>query len=250
MKSTELRERLNKSEDNIAKIKKTIERHFNQAQKKRAIIESNGWVLDRWRYVGGGPTPNEDAYWTICEYDDKMSDIEGATKKLAEAEKVRDNWQAKLDRQLELESKIQNEIPEVFKQVKNDLVNEWVIYDIAEREKMHALKSEYRNKYTNWKDFNEHWRKLYTYTREDSLNKTDEEFRKIEEKEAEAWLLDLYNRVFAITGKITDCSGITWGGKCLDGIVVGEGGTAAVNTIEAGGYNIQRLHLRTLVKEV
>lgn len=250
MKSTELRERLNKSEDNIAKIKKTIERHFNQAQKKRAIIESNGWILDRWQYVGGGPTPNEEAYWTICEYDDKISDMEGAKKKLAEAEKVRDNWQAKLDRQLELESKIQNEIPEVFKQVKNDLVNEWVLYDIAEREKMKDLKAQYREKYTNWREFNTNWRKLYTYTREDSLNKTDEEFRKIAEKDAEAWLLDLYNRVFAITGKITDCSGVTWGGKCLDGIVIGENGTAVVNTIEAGGYNIQRLHLRTLVKEV
>ena len=61
---------------------------------------------------------------------------------------------------------------------------------------------------------------------------------------------DLYNRVVAFTGEITDASGIRWGGKCLDGIIIGKEGKAIVETIGAGGYNIQRWHLRTLVKEV
>lgn len=250
MKSIELRERLNKAEENVEKIRKTIARHFAQAEKKKAVIDTNGWSLNRWDYVGGGPTPNETAYWLICDYESKMSDAESAKKKLVEAERVRDNWQAKLDRQLELESKIQNEIPEIFKQVKADLAAEWVKQDIEDRDRMYELKREYRSNYPNYREFSEAWRKLYTYNHEESLKKTDEEFEKIEDKLAEDWLLDLYNRVYAVTGEIIDCSDVRWGGKCLDGKVVGKSGTAIIETIQAGGYNIQRLHLRTLIKEV
>ena len=49
---------------------------------------------------------------------------------------------------------------------------------------------------------------------------------------------------------ITDCSYIRWGGKCLDGYIVGKNGKASVETIGAGGYNIQRWHLRTLVHKI
>ena len=250
MKSIELRERLNKAEENVEKARKTIARHYAQAEKKKAVIDSNGWVLDRWRYCGGGEEPNNDAYWTICEYEGKLSDAEGAKKKLAEAERIRDNWKAKLERQLELESKIQNDIPEVFKQVKADLAVEWVKQDIRDRDRMYELKAEYRKTYPDWREFSKAWRKLYTYNHEESLKKTDEEFEKIEDKIAEDWLLDLYNRVYAVTGEIIDCSDVRWGGKCLDGKVVGKSGTAIIETIQAGGYNIQRLHLRTLIKEV
>ena len=90
-------------------------------------------------------------------------------------------------------------------------------------------------------------RKIYKYSEEESLRKTDEEFQKMEETEADAWLLNLYNRVKDVTGEVTDCSHIKWGGKCLDGIVVRKNGKAIVTTIEAGGWNIQRYHLRVLV---
>ena len=261
MNAIELRERLNKSEDNVEKVKKTIERHKKQAEKKLAIITSNGWTLDRWQYAGGGATPNDDAYWTICEYEGKLSDIKGAEKKLEEAERIRDNWKAKLDRQMELEKTIQTQIPEVFKKVRDELADRWTAWDIREREVMRQRKRELNDECGNdWRKFNKLWRDMYSYNREDSLNHTDEEFRKIEEKIADEWLLDLYNRVYAITGEIVDCSGITWGGKCLDGIVIGKAGKAVVNTIGAGGYNEhiildsgrhgQRFHLRTLVNEM
>ena len=259
MNAIELRERLNKSEDNVEKIKKTIERHKKQAEKKLAIITSNGWTLDRWQYAGGGATPNDDAYWAICE--GKLSDIKSAGKKLEEAERIRDNWKAKLDRQMEFEKTIQTQIPEVFKKVRDELADRWTAWDIREREVMRQRKRELDDECGNdWRKFNKLWRDMYSYNREDSLNHTDEEFRRIEEKIADEWLLDLYNRVYAITGEIVDCSGITWGGKCLDGIVIGKAGKAVVNTIGAGGYNEhiildsgrhgQRFHLRTLVNEM
>ncbi len=62
---------------------------------------------------------------------------------------------------------------------------------------------------------------------------------------------DLLNRVIAITGPIKDAYGLYVGLKGdLDGVVVGENGTAQVQTIGAGGWNIQRYHYRTLVKKI
>lgn len=259
MNSIDLRERLEKAEANVAKIEKTIERHKAQAQKKLAIIEKNGWTLNRYDYTGDVGR-NEDAYWTICEYEDKLSDAKNAEKKLAEAQRVAENWKGRLERQLEVERTLQTEIPEVFKQVSIELADLWTQWDINARERMKERKKELEKEYhadddsygrfdlTAYRAFSKAWRDLYSYSKEESLTKTDEEFRKINQKSAEDWLLDLYNRVYNITGPVIDCSNIYWSGKALNGIVVGENGSAEVETIDAGGYNIQKYHLRVLVK--
>lgn len=61
----------------------------------------------------------------------------------------------------------------------------------------------------------------------------------------------LVEQVTAITGPITDVSGLEIDARGdLNGIVIGEKGKAKVNTIGAGGYNIQVFHYRTLVKPI
>lgn len=61
---------------------------------------------------------------------------------------------------------------------------------------------------------------------------------------------DIIERTNAICGKITDARGLWVSAKGdLDGIIIGERGTAKVQTIGAGGYNIQCFHFRTLVHE-
>jgi hypothetical protein len=59
--------------------------------------------------------------------------------------------------------------------------------------------------------------------------------------------MDLYNRIHLITGEVTDWSGIYCAGPALNGFVKGKLGAVGIETILAGGYNIQRLHCRTLV---
>ena len=74
------------------------------------------------------------------------------------------------------------------------------------------------------------------------------------QRDGENLILDLLKRVTKITGPVTDWSGlrVTQGnmGAVLNGIVIGEEGKARVESILAGGYAIQRLHVRTLVKEI
>lgn len=61
----------------------------------------------------------------------------------------------------------------------------------------------------------------------------------------------IIERVNSICGTILDASGLSVGAKGdLNGVIVGEKGNAHVQTIGAGGYNIQVFHFRTLIKEI
>lgn len=62
---------------------------------------------------------------------------------------------------------------------------------------------------------------------------------------------NFFARVEKVTGKIVDASNLTIADNMeLNGVVVGEEGKVTVNTITAGGYNIQCFHFRVLVKKI
>lgn len=70
------------------------------------------------------------------------------------------------------------------------------------------------------------------------------------EAEKQAKMLDLIDRINKVVGTITDATTLRIKAGNLNGIIVGEKGKAKVETIGAGGYNIQCFHYRTLVHEV
>ena len=70
------------------------------------------------------------------------------------------------------------------------------------------------------------------------------------EKSAKALIIDLFYRIRHITGEVTDWTQIFCSNNALNGIVIGKEGRAKVESILAGGYNIQRLHVRVLVHSV
>lgn len=246
MKSQELRERMEKAEATVEKRKLTIERHKKAAEKKLQQMRAKGWEPDRSLYQNKRDNESWEAYWAVCEYEQKLEDIKGATDKLAEAEEIAANWRAKLEKQIELETKIAFEMPEVFRELKDELAKSWTEYDMERKSRW----LEVRAKYQAGKLSREEYRKMYKYSQEMELSKTEEEFYKINLKEAELFIVDLYNRVKAITGEVTDWGNIHYGGKALNGWVEGKNGKAKVESILAGGYNIQRLHVRVLVHEI
>lgn len=73
-------------------------------------------------------------------------------------------------------------------------------------------------------------------------------FLKFMDKYMEDRYFELVNKVTDITGEITDITRLYVANDgSLNGVIIGENGTAKVETIVAGGYNIQCLHYRVLV---
>ena len=72
--------------------------------------------------------------------------------------------------------------------------------------------------------------------------------KKTLDQEADAKYDFIIERTNAIVGKISDASGLKIGAKGdLNGFIIGERGKAKVQTIGAGGWNIQCFHFRTLI---
>lgn len=124
MTITELQEKLDAAEQKVEKCKKTIERHKAQMEKKAKQLRDMGVdpeTADKYSFVQNGANMNRDIYWLLCDYEGKMSDIKGATQKLEAAEKVLENWQHKLDLQINMEKVINETVPDVLK----DFLERW-----------------------------------------------------------------------------------------------------------------------------
>ncbi|MBP0984062.1 MAG: hypothetical protein J6A19_10095 [Oscillospiraceae bacterium] len=70
------------------------------------------------------------------------------------------------------------------------------------------------------------------------------------EREMRSRMLDLAQRIGEHVGKITDAQGLHIQNGEIAGVIYGEKGSATIQTIGAGGYNIQRFHFRTLVHPI
>lgn len=114
-----------------------------------------------------------------------------------------------------------------------------------EEKKRPKYRYEYRIKVADgeW----EHLSPYFLDTYEESIAK----LRQHLDEEANRKYDFIIERTTAITGKITDAAALRIGAKHdLNGYIIGEKGTAKVQTIGAGGYNIQCYHFRTLINEV
>lgn len=139
----------------------------------------------------------------------------------------------------------QIEIPEIFQGYMVDLIHAWNTYDFEERAR---LREQGRAAYSkgdgriNW----ELHRKYY---------RTDNQIIEDNTRTVRHLIINLIKRVEKKVGTITDYSmltvrsgNFTEGSGAINGIIKGEKRTVTVRSIHAGGYNIQRLHVRVLVK--
>lgn len=99
------------------------------------------------------------------------------------------------------------------------------------------------------REFRSAWTWIAPYIDRNELNLT--KLNKDLDNEANAKYDLIIERTNAIVGTITDASNLTIGAKGeLNGYIVGERGKAKIETIGAGGYNIQCYHFRTLIHEI
>lgn len=90
------------------------------------------------------------------------------------------------------------------------------------------------------------------YHNERTLDEAMAKLAKDLKREAEIKYDDIIERTNRVVGQITDASELRIGSTRgeLNGFITGERGKAEVESIMAGGYNIQCLHIRTLIKPV
>ena len=230
MTITELENRIAKKQAQIEKKHNTIIKKEKQIAKKQAEIEKLEADSREARWL------DSEIYWL-------KDDIERNTQEIAECEKTLAKYNEQLKGEREKEATFINEVPQTMKTLEQELVTEWDRSDEARRS---WLKAQYKEL-----GYNEFIKK-HKYSGYGFMQTTAEETHKTNVKDARLFIIDLLNRVKDITGEVTDWSYITltYGNTfpVLNGYVEGKEGRAVVESILAGGYNIQRLHIRTLVR--
>lgn len=150
-------------------------------------------------------------------------------------------------------------------QVLKEFLNSW---KVEAKAYYTAIREDYREKYakryelfpevtingytvSTYAQFIEHMQKKYSRSNLVVALEKFEDVDKIIDKEALAKEKAFITKVTKVVGDITDIGGLRIGvNGDINGVVVGDKAKAEVETIFAGGYNIQKLHYRVLVKKL
>lgn len=233
MKIETLTERIEKAEKKIQKKENTLSKKQEMLNDKKSEIAS---------LVDQSKKRSLEVDVEFLEWD-----IRNLKSEIEETKKTLEKYHKQLDGEIAREKSWIDEVPEVLKSFQTQLVEKWDDHDIRKRDRIRkdceSLSYEERMKKYGWREVD--WAK---YT-------TDEQIHESNVKDATSLILNLVNRVKDVTGEITDWDHLsvangTWGGAVLNGWVTGKEGRCCVESIGAGGYNIQRYHIRVLVKPI
>ena len=245
MTTQEIREKLTKAQEVVAKKEAWLVKLNAKAEKIAKQIEAKGWDINGGRYQKKNTEEHEDYYWTMCDYDDVLDDIKRTERAIEEKKEIVAKWTTKLA-ETEKKEATQESFPEILKSFQQSVIEMWDRWDTK---KKNMLIAEYKQ--MGYKEFI----KKYTYRGyELAFRTTLEEIHKDNVRASENLLMNLWNRVKEKVGEATDWAGLyvtqgnEWEGAVVNGVVKGTKGTAYVETIGAGGWNIQKFHYRTLVK--
>ena len=236
MKIETLSERIANAENKISKKQLTIAKKQALITKKQQLIEAKG--------LANSDSPEAlTLKWDIEHYTDDIIRLE---REIAETTHTIDNYRNQLTGLMERVSVLITDMPDILRKLQEELVMRWDKWDMERRDKIIADYHE-----LDYKEFS----RKYTHADVVFKGKSDEQIHDDNVQAAENLIIDLIYRVRKITGEITDWSDIrasagTSGFTVLNGTVIGKEGIACVESITAGGYNIQKLHIRMLVHSV
>lgn len=263
-----IQKRIDGKEKELSKLTKKLERIRK--------VEAQGWEDPNPYYYH-----ESDLKWTLKDIEEAQKALDGYKAQLAsEQEKASsrnvpviieflNNWR---ERVLEFHlEKFKEYYAE--KQLVRDLYNKVAdrIYSRDETPDMIDYKTAndiFHKKcygYYERKDFINRWGKpdhtdvkvkdgeyewLKPYIHEHTIDECMAKFKKDIDKEWTRKYDFIIERTNFIVGQITDASNLRIGAKHdLNGYIIGTKGTAKVQTIDAGGYNIQCYHFRTLINK-
>ncbi len=231
-----LQERITNAQNKIGKKQRTI-------LKKQELIVKKQHLLDT-KYPNSRDIPEaRTLQWDIEHYSEDILRLEC---EISETTLTLDNYRKQLTGLMERVSVLITDMPDVLRKLQEELVIRWDKWDMERRDKIIA---DYRE--LDYKEFS----RKYTHADVVFKSKSDEQIHDDNVQASEDLIIDLIYRVRKITGEITDWSNIratagTGGFTVLNGLVIGKEGRASIESITAGGYNIQRLHIRVLVHSV
>lgn len=209
-------------------LKIRIEKANEKVLKKHStILKKEGWIAK-------GNKDESEIRWL-------QEDIKRLNKEIDETQKTIAKYEKQLAGELIREQAMITEVPESMKALEAELVERWNSYDFERKAKIQA---EYKE--LGYKEFSKGKKK----SEFDLMYKSDAEIMKNNERNAKDLVIDLFFRIKDITGEVIDWSGIRFSGGALNGLVIGKEGRVKIESILAGGYNIQRLHVRVLVHSI
>lgn len=228
--------RIEKKQEEIKKIERRIQK-WNDKKNEEGFKKEFAWLISGENYEQINKERLYDEYIKNCEVEIKRAEKD-LNKCFEQIEKIKRQEMKLQDK----ESKIQS-LPKVLIEFQQQIVDEWNRYD-------KEMKVFYKQqmKEMSHHDF------VVKYGRQATtlIYKTDEEIEKENQRHGETLVVNLYDRVVEKVGNIVDVNGlyITNGNHniVINGYVKGEQGTCEVESIGCGGYNIQKYHIRTIVK--
>ena len=234
MKIETLKDRIEKAETKISKKQATIQKKLNWIDKKKQALE---------KY------PDKESFeyrMMLCDVENYADDIKRIEKEITETESTLEKYRKQLAGELEKEDVFIHDIPDVLKDLNEQLIQKWDEWDKKRRDDMQA---DYMS--LSYREF----LSIYRHADMTFRYRTDEQIHDSNVQNAKNIIVDMIYRVRNITGEITDWDGLhatlgSNGYMVLNGTITGKEGTANVESITAGGYNIQRLHIRVLVHSI
>ena len=245
MTRQEIEARLAKAQEAVTKKENLLQKYIKKEGKIRQQIIEAGWDIDAGRYQKHGTPEHNDCYWTFCDLSDVEDSIKRTRKAIEEKKGIVQKWESKLADQIQKEAE-KDLIPDILKQYEGVLIDH---FDKNDEDRKSFLKAQYKE--LGYEKFC----KKYHGTGYNLMHESAEESHKKNVRTAEALVKNLWVRVEDICKDVDDCelflsNANEWEGICINGFVKGTAGTAKVESILAGGYNIQKLHIRTLVHRI
>lgn len=243
----EITKRIEKKAAEIAKLERLYNKYASEDLEEKAIIDRFLETGDRTEYRA---YLKEHNMWCGSDAWSKANELHDARITLVKYQKSLESAQ---DKQATL-----TEMPEAIIQFRANLIERWDAYDEWKKEEIKKDYNELLNSCMDHKTYRENamvMRNKWGAGYYEFMYLTSEQIHKANVTAADALVMNLFERTIQITGKITDCKALRTnidnsGYTIINGLVIGEKGKARVESIGAGGYNIQRYHIRVLVKEV